>query len=435
MVTVENPFTANKTTDPEARDFARSVELFREGITLAYANDLTAAKGKIASAFLLDVRCARALVPFLPPGEPLAKKYLMCQFLFEMIHDAPSPSAECDMDIDSSSTILKLMKSIKQPNHQTTQASSAHALLSSKKLLEKLNSNPSFFENNSNINEGYLTRARVHALRTDIFIGDMRDYKKALKEVDTALKMDPSNTSFRARRAKYYYQFNLAPSVKKIFEECQKVVDESHSDARPLRHIYAIMSDLTLEFAALGTFDDAMFYFQKMTACERRQFQLYTRQGVALECQDCFTREAHFKFSDKNLTAERIRERKVEDFCQFKRVEDIGSRSSVPQKCRARCMNCDKGVHDGINKLSKCVNCKQVYYCSKECQKFDWKNHKKSCNILAEMTTVRCNKCNKSERDGVKKLSTCARCTQVYYCSRECQKTDWKSHKKCCKTK
>ena len=34
------------------------------------------------------------------------------------------------------------------------------------------------------------------------------------------------------------------------------------------------------------------------------------------------------------------------------------------------------------NVLKKCVACKLVYYCSKECQKYDWKNHKVSCNTI-----------------------------------------------------
>lgn len=31
-----------------------------------------------------------------------------------------------------------------------------------------------------------------------------------------------------------------------------------------------------------------------------------------------------------------------------------------------------------------CANCKCDFYCGKECQKKDWKHHKKICNILKE---------------------------------------------------
>ena len=35
---------------------------------------------------------------------------------------------------------------------------------------------------------------------------------------------------------------------------------------------------------------------------------------------------------------------------------------------------------------------------------------------------------------GQKSSSCCSRCQLVSYCSRECQKKDWKTHKKVCKT-
>lgn len=41
-----------------------------------------------------------------------------------------------------------------------------------------------------------------------------------------------------------------------------------------------------------------------------------------------------------------------------------------------------------------------------------------------------CNKCNKSG-DEVS-LKHCAKCKQTNYCSRDCQKADWKAHKKIC---
>jgi hypothetical protein len=36
-----------------------------------------------------------------------------------------------------------------------------------------------------------------------------------------------------------------------------------------------------------------------------------------------------------------------------------------------------------------------------------------------------CNSCHKRD----KRLSFCGSCKQVYYCSAECQKSDWKQHK------
>ncbi|KAI1363621.1 putative MYND domain protein [Xylaria arbuscula] len=39
-----------------------------------------------------------------------------------------------------------------------------------------------------------------------------------------------------------------------------------------------------------------------------------------------------------------------------------------------------------------------------------------------------CNGCNKTSSD----LKRCAKCATTLYCSRECQKTDWKTHKKIC---
>ncbi|KAI1114217.1 putative MYND domain protein [Nemania sp. NC0429] len=39
-----------------------------------------------------------------------------------------------------------------------------------------------------------------------------------------------------------------------------------------------------------------------------------------------------------------------------------------------------------------------------------------------------CNSCKKESDD----LKKCAKCTTTLYCSRDCQKTDWKTHKKIC---
>lgn len=40
------------------------------------------------------------------------------------------------------------------------------------------------------------------------------------------------------------------------------------------------------------------------------------------------------------------------------------------------CRACDE------NASNKCSNCKQVWYCGRECQKSDWKTHKKNCKKI-----------------------------------------------------
>jgi splicing suppressor protein 51 len=44
----------------------------------------------------------------------------------------------------------------------------------------------------------------------------------------------------------------------------------------------------------------------------------------------------------------------------------------------------------------------------------------------------KCGKCGKNESQLVNPLKHCAKCGQGFYCSRDCQKADWKNHKKVC---
>jgi mitochondrial splicing suppressor protein 51 len=46
-----------------------------------------------------------------------------------------------------------------------------------------------------------------------------------------------------------------------------------------------------------------------------------------------------------------------------------------------------------------------------------------------------CGGCGKTEAEAGKSLKKCAKCHASSYCSRECQKSDWKQHKKTCGSK
>jgi hypothetical protein len=95
----------------------------------------------------------------------------------------------------------------------------------------------------------------------------------------------------------------------------------------------------------------------------------------------------------------------------------------------------------------QCSTCKMVKYCSRQCQKNDWKIHKQLClpqklnkllNVLSlapetkdlPMLFLRtaCNSCKKKNV----KFYDCQRCKSVAYCCAECQAADWAEHKKAC---
>ena len=52
-------------------------------------------------------------------------------------------------------------------------------------------------------------------------------------------------------------------------------------------------------------------------------------------------------------------------------------------------------------------------------------------NALPELGAARCDRCKKKESADLK-LLVCSRCKKAVYCSRECQKSDWKTHKLRC---
>lgn len=43
------------------------------------------------------------------------------------------------------------------------------------------------------------------------------------------------------------------------------------------------------------------------------------------------------------------------------------------------CSSCRKSQNEVPNSLKRCAKCKSQWYCSRDCQKSDWKNHKKVC--------------------------------------------------------
>ncbi|KAJ8309710.1 hypothetical protein KUTeg_011575 [Tegillarca granosa] len=87
--------------------------------------------------------------------------------------------------------------------------------------------------------------------------------------------------------------------------------------------------------------------------------------------------------------------------------------------------------------LKVCGKCKSAWYCSSECQKSDWKKHKTDCKFLSSMKEDQdtalgdmCARCQTSSRP----LKKCSKCLVVCYCSKECQIAHWRDHKPVCNT-
>jgi uncharacterized protein YbaR (Trm112 family) len=102
--------------------------------------------------------------------------------------------------------------------------------------------------------------------------------------------------------------------------------------------------------------------------------------------------------------------------------------------------------------MMACPNCKLTHYCDKSCQTKDWKAHKLSCehikrqyDLESSLLDDSCNSVKSQPSGSYYKVRTCiccgksgkipkkcAACNMAHYCSVECQKSDWSTHKDTC---
>lgn len=113
-------------------------------------------------------------------------------------------------------------------------------------------------------------------------------------------------------------------------------------------------------------------------------------------------------------------------------------------KMEYQCGHC--GIIEEI--MQRCSSCHVVYYCSRHCQKKDWKEkHRMVCNSLkfgydpeeevtSESSDSSINVVYSSEScancgdQGI--LRKCAQCLSIQYCSKSCQRKHWPRHKGHC---
>lgn len=94
--------------------------------------------------------------------------------------------------------------------------------------------------------------------------------------------------------------------------------------------------------------------------------------------------------------------------------------------------SCNTCLKKDIDNIKLCTGCRQVGYCSKDCQRKDWlAGHQVSCKKYAaekENISKACTLCGKTSSN----MRACTRCWKSCYCDVSCQISDLKRHRKTC---
>ena len=87
--------------------------------------------------------------------------------------------------------------------------------------------------------------------------------------------------------------------------------------------------------------------------------------------------------------------------------------------------NCPVPVASQVD-LFNCSACKNIYYCSRDCQKSDWSRHRYICKSTPEQAM--CSFCQKTFEHEKKVL--CESCKGIFYCSDKCKEEDKERHER-----
>jgi hypothetical protein len=260
------PLHPNKTTDPEACDFDRSVELHQAGARAARAGDLGTDKKKVAAACTLDRRCMRCCCAVPPPGDLEAEN---CMLDVKLLQTLLRPG-----EADVAQPVLHVLADlhVAAGDCNCHQALTRGVMRQTAKLLKILDDNPSM-EGAPTVLEGCLNRPMLHFRRADACHA-MENMKKCIKEETAALKLNSNLTLTRASRVEVCCSMNWKEQ-KQRFQECKRVVDESHPDARHLTRVHGWMPALALGNPTIDTCTDACMLKEKMVRHSSRMRNLH----------------------------------------------------------------------------------------------------------------------------------------------------------------
>ena len=355
---------SSKTSDPEAKNYEEATEIFLKGIQLARSGDLGAACPQIAHAYLLDSRSVNFAVA-LPPGYPKERKAKILDY--ELL----GRLAQHDIHSISTGVLSIMLAQFLGSDPEHGQMLIAVGMGCIETLLEYIENHPHVENPERGILGGCLTRTNLLRHRSTFHMA-MGNRKKAIKDLTKALKIDEFYTLARDARACVWAAAQLK-DYKTLHKEFKRIVSEVHEDNRGNEVSYAWLAITTLEDPSLGSIDDAKKYYEKCLRATNRMDQIYGKRGKeelppALE-------DVHRRF--QNCPGGLEFQRDLLDV-----INRIGNMGEKKTRYKYSCVTCGatKGK-DSIN-LMKCGRCKLVSYCSRECQRKDWKSHKTFCKTV-----------------------------------------------------
>ena len=348
---------SDKTDDPEAKDHDEATEMFYNGIKLARSGDFLAAGPQIACAFLLDGRSINYTFG-LPPGLTAAQKNKILDH--ELIGQIAQNS---DRNSYASGVMTIMLGHYLGADPQLGQMVIAAAMTVIEKLMGYLYDYP-HLENPANaILGGCLTRPCLLMQRSALHMA-MGNRRKAIKDLTKALKIDEFYTTARESRACVWAAAQLKDD-KTIHGEFKRVLSEVHEDNRGNEVAYGWLALTTLNEPSLGSIDEAKVYYRKCLKATIRRDEIYGKRSI--DTLPDILQVVHRRFQQHPRALDL--HRNLHDIIQGMRDSTMRERfQKEMNKNKHACVKCGALRQPDGGSVMKCSRCKNVSYCSRECQ-------------------------------------------------------------------
>jgi hypothetical protein len=152
------------------------------------------------------------------------------------------------------------------------------------------------------------------------------------------------------------------------------------------------LSDFDKKYAEISTafnenlywlYADAFFLHTLLTECSKEPHKALIIAGGAhiLALLPILKKLGYILIEEKNAIIDLGNSKQAASASKMKALtQDLQTtlQKYILEETETHCNQCLK-----IGKLFKCGRCKAIHYCSKECQKTDWQNHKNQCKPLS----------------------------------------------------